>query len=154
RGVEPIDLGPQQRIVEIELGDGPEGLAARDDVGCGELAPRPLPGGRRGRRLRRVRRPLRRVRPTLRGILRHEQRRRPREQPCYKGEQGCSFRTADRRPPHQGPPGTLRAIPPCPPPRAPPWRRPWPARSRPSPPHLPRLPLPHPATTTGALRAR
>src|SRR5438045_185990 len=124
--------------------------AAGEDMGCGELAPPALPGGRRGRRLRCVRRRLRRVRPSLRGILRHEQRRRPREQPCYKGEQGCSFRTADRRPPHQGPPGTRRAIPPCPPPRAPPWRWLWPARNRPSPPPLPPLPPPHPPPTPGA----
>src|SRR5437868_4032933 len=150
RGIETIDLGPEQRIVEVKLSDGPEGLALGNDVSRGELPRR----GRRGRRLRRVRRRLRCVRPSLRGVLRHEQGRRPREQPCHKGEQGCSFRTADRRPPHQGPPGTRRAIPPCPPPRAPPWQWLWPARNRPSPPRLPRLPRPHPATTTGALRAR
>src|SRR5207237_9455741 len=143
RGIETTELGPEQRIVEVRLSDGPEGLALGDDVSRGELPRR----GRRGRRLRRVRRRLRGVRPSLRGVLRHEQRRRPREQPCHKGEQGCSVRTADRRPPHPGPPGTRRAIPPCPPPRAPPWRRPWPARNRLSPPPPPPFPPPPPPPT-------
>src|SRR5205814_4549792 len=138
RGIERIDLGPEQRIVEVKLSDGPEGLPLGHDVSRGELPRR----GRRGRRLRRVRRRLRCVRPSLRGVLRHEQRRRPREQPCHKGEQGCSFRTADRRPPHQGPPGTRRAIPPCPTPRAPPWRRPSPPPNRPTPPPPPPPPPP------------
>src|SRR2546422_8394047 len=95
----------------------------------------------------RVLRRLRSIRSSLRRVLRRERGRQPREQPCYKGEQGCSFRTADRRPPHPGPPGTRRAIPPCPHLRAPPWRRPWPARTRRT---LRRLP----ETTRGSLPAR
>src|SRR5439155_1175167 len=83
----------------------------------------------------------------LRRVLRRGRGRQPPEQPCYKGEQGCSFRTADRRPPHPGPPGTRRAIPPCPLPRGRPWRRPWPARNRRT---LRRLP----ETTRGSLPAR
>src|SRR5207247_2447458 len=111
---QPVDLGPEKRVAVVQLSDGPEGLTRRHNVGGGQLTQQ----GRRRRRLRRVLRRRRSVRSGLRGVLGRERRcQPPPEQPCYKGEQGCSFRTADRRPPHPGPPGTRRAIPPCPRPR-------------------------------------
>ena len=119
--VEAVNLRPQQRVAVVKLGDGPQRLAPGDGV-----RGRDLPG--RGRRLGRGRI---RARPSRGRILSDEQRRQPREQPCHKGGQGRSFRTADRRPPHPGPPGARPATPPCPraPPRPPPW--PEPARPRP-----------------------
>src|SRR3989441_12635228 len=157
RRVEAIDLRPEQWIGVIELSDRPEGLALRDRV-RGRNLPR---CDRRGRRLRRVLRSVRRVTPSLRRVLRRKRRRQstpPREQPRHKGEQGCSLRTADRRPPHPGPPGTLRAIPAyrcCR--RAPLWPRPWRARTRPlrHPRPRPRWPPRRlPGTTAGSLPAR
>src|SRR3989442_11147961 len=35
RGVQPVDLGPEERIVVVQLSDGPEGLTRRHDVGGG-----------------------------------------------------------------------------------------------------------------------
>src|SRR5207244_6076149 len=130
------DCGPAQRVVVVEHCDRPERCARRYDVGRGELA---LQGWRRSRSILRW---PRGVRPSLRRVLRRECGHQPREQPCYKGEQGCSFRTADRRPPHPGPPGTRRATPPCPPPPpppppAPPSRPPCPAPTPPAPPPPP-----------------
>src|SRR5437879_2862632 len=113
RSVQPVDLGPEERIAEVQLRDRPEGLTPRDDVALGHL-PR---GGRRG---------LGSVGGGSGRVLRPKPRHT--EQPCNKGEQDCPARTADRRPPHRAPPGTRRAIPVCL--RERPWPRPGCAQTR------------------------
>ena len=75
-GVEPIDLRPQQRVVEIHLRDGPQRLTACDGMAGGKL----FLGG--GGRLRRI---LLGGVPMLRGVLRRQDD--PRERQRRQGQE-------------------------------------------------------------------
>jgi len=90
--------------------------------------------------LRRVLRRRRGIRSSLRRVLRVERGRQPREQPCYKGEQGLLVQNGRSSSSSSRASGTRRATPPC---RLPPRRYlggpPWPAQSpRPALRRLPR----------------
>src|SRR5262249_1564601 len=102
-GVEAVDLGPEEWVVEIHLRDRPQRLTARngvtvrnlslEDAGrlCRVLSLDPPPG-------------VPRFGSALRGRDAPQQRQR------RQGQYRSATRTADRRPPHPAPPGTRRAI--------------------------------------------
>ena len=116
--VEPVDLGPEQRVGEVKLGDRPERLPAGDRV-CGRELSRLCGCGVRG--------VLRAGGVDVGRVLRAQDPQQQRHR--SEGEDRPPLRTADRRPPHPAPPGTGRAAPLCP--RRSPSPRPWHARTLP-----------------------